>query len=195
MNHLIEILPPLKRIRLMRVGCWDALDMEFLPGLNIITDDSHGSGKSTIFRAIIQALHPTGLKGFQVSPTNGYSDGHIYVELASSSVEQWIPVFGNTGDESVGHDWMKFLLLRLQSAQTGQAVLIESDGFEALSDEAFSEVAKYLNAPSCQIICIMSRRLKPEQFKDARIFACFWNQNTNRAGVRLVQNGGSNVVS
>ena len=195
MNHLIEILPALKRIRLMRVGCWDALDMEFLPGLNIITDDSHGSGKSTIFRAIIQAIHPTGLKSFPLSPTNGHSDGEIHLELASSSVEQCIPVFANTGSESVGHDRMKFLLLRLQSAQTGQVVLIESDGFEALSDEAFSEVAKNLNAPSCQVICIMSRRLKPEQFKHARIFACFWDEKTNRAGVRLVQNGGSNVPS
>ena len=179
----------------MRVGCWDALDMEFLPGLNIITDDCSGSGKSTIFRAIIQALHPTGLKGFQVSPTNGYSDGHIYVELSSPIIAQWIPVFGNTGDETVGHDWMKFLILRLQSAQTGQVVMIESDGFEALSDEAFSEVAKYLNAPSCQIICIMNRRLKPEQFKHARIYACFWDEKINRAAVRVVQNGDRVVVS
>ena len=194
MNHLIEILPALKRIRLMRVGCWDALDMEFLPGLNIITDDCSGSGKSTIFRAIIQAIHPTGLKSFPLSPTKGHSDGHIHLELASSSVEQWVPVFSKTGDESVVHDWMKFLLLRLEAAQPGQSVLIESDGFEALSDDAFAEVAKYLNSPSGQVICIMSRRLKPEQFRHARIFACYWNLNTNRAGVRLVQNGGSNVV-
>ena len=195
MNHIVEILPTIKRVRLKRVGCWDALNMEFLPGLNIITDDARGFGKSTIFRAIIQALHPTGLKCFPVSPTNGHSAGEVSVELTTPIIGLRIPVSGNNGSESVEVDRMKFLILRLEAAQPGQAVLIESDAFEALSDDAFSEVAKYLNASSSQIICIMSRRLKPGQFQHARIFACYWNQNTNRAGVRLYQNGGSNVVS
>lgn len=55
--HTFETVPALRWIRLERIGCWKELDMEFLPGLNIITGDN-GLGKTTILRAIVRALHP-----------------------------------------------------------------------------------------------------------------------------------------
>jgi energy-coupling factor transporter ATP-binding protein EcfA2 len=189
MNNPIEIIPALKRVRLKRVGCWDELAMEFIPGLNIITDDSRGSGKSTIFRAIKTALHPSEPLNYPLSPTQGFSEGEISVELMSSTIALCIPGSVNTRSELEGCDRMKIFRSQLEAAQLGQAVLVESHIFEQFDDAAFAEVAKLLAAPRCQIICIMSRRLKPEQFDGARIYSCFWNEEADRAGVRMQQAG------
>jgi DNA repair ATPase RecN len=52
----IETVPALKRIELHSVGCGESLSLEFLPDLNIITDEESAAGKSTIFRAILRSL-------------------------------------------------------------------------------------------------------------------------------------------
>jgi len=194
MTKTIEIVPALKRVHLKHIGCWNSLCMEFQPALNIITDDGTGLGRSTIFRAILQAVHPSPRPRFPLWPTKGFHDGEIFVEFMSRSVKQRItnpPVVPSvaTGDESLGKCRLKLLRSCIETAQTETALLLESEAFDCLDEKSLSEIFKMLNAPPCQIICIMSRHLKPEQFSNARIFSCFWQEEKNRAGIRLQQNG------
>ena len=60
----IALVPAVRRLGLSRVGCWDELEMEFLPGLNVITEVGSACGKSTILRSILQALRP--MAGFNL---------------------------------------------------------------------------------------------------------------------------------
>jgi len=167
--------------------------MEFLSGLNIITDESRGSGKSTILRAILKAVHPTGQMEYPPSPTKGFSEGDISVEFMSPNVTLRISDSASipsdkSSNEQAGQNSLKRLRSHLETAQPGTALLLDSEAFDVLNAHAYAEAFKLLNAPPCQVICIMSPRLKPLQFSQARIYVCFWNEETNKASVRLHQN-------
>lgn len=182
---MIEIVPALKRVHLKHVGCWEELCMEFQPTLNIITDESRGSGKSTIFRAILKAVHPSGQP---LLPTKGFREGEISVELMSPKIKLRITDSVNTHHERKGNDRLQPLRTCLEIAPTGTCMLIESDFIESLDDRAVDEFFKLLNTTSSQVIVIMGQRLNPERFKHARIYSCFWQEQKNRAGIRLLQN-------
>jgi len=184
---MIEIVPALKRVRLKHIGCWHELCMEFQPTLNIITDESRGSGKSTIFRAILQTVHLSSRPRFPLLPTKGFREGKISVELMSPTITHRVTDSGNTHHERTGNDRLKSLRSCLEQAPTGTCILIESDFIEQLDAVAFDNFFDLMSAPPCQVIVIMGQRLKPERFKQARIYSCFWNPETNRALVRLLQ--------
>jgi hypothetical protein len=88
LTRSIEIVPALRRVELLHVGCWEQLNLEFVPGLNIITEakESPGWGKTTIFRAILQALLSSTRIEHPLSVTTGFLDGRISVEFMSPTV-------------------------------------------------------------------------------------------------------------
>lgn len=189
---IIETVPAIKRVQLKNVGCWGELCMEFIPGLNIITDESRGSGKSTILNAILKAVHPSGQMNYPPSATKGFSEGEISVELMSPSIALRISDSANTRQAQTEQSSFERLRSTLEAGQPGTALLVESEAVEQLDANA-DEVLKFLNTPPCQVICVMGQHLQPEQFSQARIYVCGWNQETNMANVRLHLNGCSKL--
>ena len=187
MDNDIEIVPALKRVELKNVGCWAELCTKFLPGLNIITGDS-GTGKSTILRAIVKAVHPSS-RTVPLSVTNGCGEGCISVEFmrpaVSVSLEKISPK--PKTDESHGQSMLRLLSSCLKSAQPGTALLVENDVTAALDISLFREAVKLLNSACCQVICIIGHRLDPNDFKKARIYSCFWDRAEKKTGIRLQQ--------
>lgn len=84
MNRPIEIVPAIKRLNLRQVGCWEHLELDFLPGLNIIAEEVSAVGKSTIFRAILYSLNPTSHLECGLTPSFGAEQGSISIEFMSA---------------------------------------------------------------------------------------------------------------
>ncbi len=196
MNRDIEIVPALKRLQLKHIGCWDELCIEFLPGLNIITG-AGGSGKSTILRSIMQSVHPSAQMQYSVTPTHGYPAGEILVELMTANVILHIPepsVIQLTPPniEPMGTCLLKLLQLNINTASPGLALLVEGDLTGKLDARQFTEAAQLMNESNSQVICIIRQqhRIHPDLFGQARVYACFWDQAAERAGIRLQQSDG-----
>lgn len=171
--------------------------MEFLPGLNIITDDDRGSGKSTILRAVVQAIHPSARMEYPASPAYGHPEGDISVELMFPNIKlriadsQGAPLAPAIG-ESEGLFNLKLLRSRIETAPSNAAILVEDEITSTLDSRAYAEAAALLSAARCQVICIMSaHRLDPNRFSQARIYACSWNRENDSAQIRLHQPGGA----
>jgi len=194
MDKAIEIVPALKRVELQHVGCWEELCMEFLPGLNIITDDYRGTGKSTILRAIVKAVRPSIRMEYSVSPTRGYPEGHIFVELMSPNITHRITdslslPLARASNEPQGNFSLKLLRYYIEGATPSTAIIVEDEVTAVLDDHTYAEAVILLNASLCQVVCIISHRLNPNQFRQARIYACYWDKEDDKARIRLQQSG------
>lgn len=199
----IEIVPAIKRIELKHVGCWENLCMEFIPGLNIITDDDRGLGKSTILRAIFKALYPLTPMRYSVSPTVDHKEGEISVELMSPNIAiritgshfssaHTLRIPARKSNESQGQFMLKILRFFIEEAPPGIAILVEGDVIMCLDDNYYAESVKLLNSTRCQVICIIYHyRIDLNQFRQARIFACYRDQENDKASIRLRQSGGA----
>ena len=72
----IQTMPPIKRLQLKSIDCWDNLNLEFTNGLNIITEIGSAPGKSNILKSMVPALF---LKN-SLSSTKGTHEGRIHIE-------------------------------------------------------------------------------------------------------------------
>jgi len=193
MNNTIEIVPALKRLELKHVGRWEELYMEFLSELNIITGDA-GSGKSTIFRAIVKTIHPSARVEYPVSPTLGYTVGDISVELMAPDITLRIATSPSLSlvrdsNEPQGHFNLELLRSCIEATTPGTAILVEDEVIGVLDNHDYAEVVKLLNTSLCQVILIICHRLDPNQFRRARIYATFWDQEDDKLKMRLKQSG------
>lgn len=185
MDKIIEVVPALTWLELKHVGCWKELCMEFLPGLNIITGDA-GSGKSTIIRAIVKAIHPSARLEYPVLPSSGYSKGDVSIELMSTNVKLFIATSPSLplvrdSNESQGHFNLKLLRSRIKATPSDSAILVEDEVTGALDAHDYLEAVKLLNTSQCQVICIIRRRFDLKQFRQARIFTTSWDKENKKS--------------
>ena len=174
---IIQIVPAIKRLSLTNIGCWSNLVVDFTPGLNIITGDC-GCGKSTILRAILQAIHPLHPDRCPLTPTYPLTSGTIGIEFKMDSVVLDIPVLAGIPEKTdVNESHGQFLLSQLRSHITGAtcgfALLIEDTVTAGLDDLQFRQAVEALNNATSQIVSIIGYRFSLKDFPDARVYRCY----------------------
>ena len=174
---MIQIVPAIKRLSLTSIGCWSNLVVDFTPGLNIITGDC-GCGKSTILRAILQAIHPLHPDRCPLTPTYSSTSGTIGIEFSTDSVVLDISVFAGIPKKTdVNESRGPFLLSQLRShiagVNQGFALLIEDTVTAGLDDLQFRQAADALNNATSQIISIIGHRFSLKDFPDTRAYRCY----------------------
>lgn len=174
---MIQIVPAIKRLSLTGIGCWSNLIVDFTPGLNIITGDC-GCGKSTILRAILQAVHPLVWDQYALTPTYPSTSRRIGIEFNGDSVVIDIPGFaGIPGKTDVYESHGQFMLSQLRAhiagATCGFALLIEDAAMAGLDDLQFRQAIEALNNATSQIVSIIGYRFSLKDFPDARAYRCY----------------------
>jgi len=170
----IQVVPAIKRLSLTRVGCWSNLVIDFTPGLNIITGDC-GCGKSTILRAMLQAVHPLTSEEYCLTPTVPDTSGRIGIHFYAKSLFIDIPALTGIPEEAAvneshGHFMLEQLRLHVQGDARGMAVLIEDDVTSGLDNTLYLQAAELLNNATSQIVSIISYRFSLKDFPDARVY-------------------------
>jgi len=191
-NRRIEIVPAIKRLKLRQVGCWEHLDLEFLPGLNIITEGGLAWGKSTVFRSILYSLYPTTHLEWGVTTTFGAEQGSISVKFISALQSTRLRLPGDGPEdrqvESSGESMFRRLSVLLAAATPTMALLIEDDVTGILDANTYSQVVTLLNSSRCQVICQIAHRFEVESFPGARIYACYM-ETKDKVSMKLQQAG------
>jgi hypothetical protein len=191
----IELVPAVRRLGLSRVGCGDELELEFLPGLNVITEIGSARGKSTILRSILQALRPMGGFLCPLTPPEGAAEGRIAVEFLYPSISQRlvtadVPTAPEGDAASMGQRMLETLRTHLRLCQVGMGLLIDADITSPLDAPGYREAVQLLNEATCQVICVIgAQRFDPGDFPAARVFACT-RGSRDTAGMEILQTGG-----
>ena len=190
MSTPIQIIPRIRSLELEAVGCWESLRLEFVPGINIITEEDGGLGKSTILSSIMSQVRPHNDMGL-LPPSLVPGKSRITVELMDSGRTSRAGSRGEippqTGEESHGQYVMRLLKSSLAMAEPDGAVIFDDEVLGRLDDIHRSKVAKLLNVTTAQVICVIPHRLNPADFPDARIYACSWDSDKEVANMRLLQ--------
>lgn len=197
MDEAIAIVPALKNLELQHVGCWDDLKLEFIPGLNIITEEGSTWGKTTIFKAILQSLIPMSQLAHPLSPTMGFEHGTISVEFMS--VNHSVVLFSHDDapqspltQESRGEFMLRRLSYWLNEATPNRALLIEDEVTAVLDLNQYTEAVKLINSSRCQVICQMAHRLELKSYPQARVYGCYMQEH-DKVGIKLQQLGGGDA--
>ncbi len=190
----MERVPEVRRLRLRNVETWRDLDMEFIPGLNIITDEGRrGSDKSEILRAVFQAFKEPAYWGMRLTPGQGAKEGEISLELASAVISCRVGGVKR-------HDYDQGKALRsggalslfilgeaVRETPQGQALLIDDDVWGSLDDETFGQAMRILEEAKCQVVIALGRRhLERTNLSRARVFCC---RNTTESSIDLERPG------
>jgi hypothetical protein len=191
----IGLAPAVRRLGLSRVGCWDELEMEFLPGLNVITEIGSACGKSTILRSILETIRPTVGFHYLLTPSEGAAEGRIAVEFLYPSISHRlvtadVPTAPESAAASMGQRMLETLRTHLRRSQVGMGLLIDEDITSALDAPKYREAVRLLNEAPCQVICVIgSQRFNPGDFPSSRVFACTGGSGVT-AGMEILQFGG-----
>jgi recombinational DNA repair ATPase RecF len=199
MNRTIEIVPAIKRIELHHVGCWEDLKLEFIPGINIITEEGAAWGKTTIFQAILKALIPMSPMAqleHPTSPTMGFEHGTISVELMSATHKAELlshdKAFKSLKPqhalESRGKFMLRQLRFYLKAVTPNTAILLEDEVLSSLDAEQYDKAARLLKSSHCQVICLIAHIFELKSLPEARVYACYM-QEKNKVGMKLQQLG------
>jgi hypothetical protein len=191
----IELVPAIGRLGLSRVGCWEELDMEFLPGLNVITEIGSACGKSTILRSILETIRPTVGFHYLLTPSEGAAEGRIAIEFLYPSIScrlvtADVPTAPESDAASMGQRMLETLRTHLRFSQAGMGLLIDEDIASPLDTPRYREAVRLLNEAPHQVICVIgSQRFDPGDFPSARVFACTGGSR-EKAGMEILQSGG-----
>jgi len=191
----IDLVPAVRRLGLSHIGCWDDLELAFLPGLNVITEIGSARGKSTILRSILQALRPVAGFLYPLTPSEGAAEGRIAIEFMYPSISHRlvipdVPPVRDSGAVSVGQRMLETLRTHLRLSQVGMGLLIDEDITSPLDTPMYREAVRLLNEATCQVICVIgSQRFNPGDFPSARVFACTGGSRET-AGMEILQSGG-----
>lgn len=168
--------------------------MEFIPGLNIITDEGRrGSDKSEILRAVFQVFKEPAYWGMRLTPGQGAKEGEISLELASAVLNcrvGWLKRHDYDQGKALrsGGGLSLFILGEaVRKTPQGQALLIDDDVWGSLDDETFGQAMRILEEAKCQVVIAMGRRhLERVNLSRARVFCC---QNTIESSINLERPG------
>ena len=189
MSIPIQIIPKIQSLDLENVGCWESLNMDFVRGVNIITGERGGLGKTTILSSIMCEVSPSNDMGL-VAPRLVPGKSRIAVQLMSSAGALLANLHGaippQTDDESHGQYTMRLLESSLAMAEPDAAVLFDDEVLGRLDLPHFSDAAKLLNETPAQVICVI-KRLSRDEFPKARIYVCAWDRDKRMARMRLMQ--------
>lgn len=189
MSIPIQIIPRIESLDLENVGCWESLHLEFSPGLNIITAEQGGLGKTTILYSIMSEVCPSNDMGL-VAPRLVPGKSRIAVQRMPSGraprVVSSREIPPQTDDESHGQYMMRLLKSSLAMAEPDAAVLFDDEVFRVLDDSHRSKAVQLLNATTAQVICVI-KRLNRADFPEARIFSCAWNREMDLAEMRRLR--------
>ena len=189
MSIPIQIIPRIESLDLENVGCWDSLHMDFVPGLNIITAEQGGLGKTTILSSIMSEVCPSNDMGL-VAPRLVPGKSRIAVQLMPSGKAPRVvssrEIPPQTDDESHGQYVMRLLKSSLAMAEPDSAVLFDDEVLGRLDIPNYSKAVKWLNATTAQVICVI-KRLSRDEFPEARIFSCSWDRDKQMARMRLMR--------
>jgi len=191
MNFPIQIVPAIKRMSLANVGCWQELNIDFIPTLNIITG-SDICGKSTILRSILHFVKPYN-SNQQFCPPSPRTSGLISIDFVNKSVDPDTPPIRELPDEpSSTETYGEFMLSTLGSYikenNKSMALLIEDIATASLTNSQYSKCVELLNSATCQVICIIKYRCLLSDFPGARIYNCHIDKNNN-AHIKQTQSG------
>lgn len=189
MSVPIQIIPRIQSLDLENVGCWESLHMDFVPGLNIITAEQGGLGKTTILSSIMCEVSPSNDMGL-VAPRLVPGKSRIAVQLMPSGRAPRVVSGGEippqTDDESHGQYVMRLLKSSLAMAERDSAIIFDDEVFKALDDFHRSKAAQLLNATTAQVICVI-KSLNRADFPEARIYACAWDRDKQMARMGLLR--------
>ena len=189
MSIPIQIIPRIQSLDLENVGCWESLHLEFSPGLNIITAEQGGLGKTTILSSIMSEVCPSNDMGL-VAPRLVPGKSRIAVQLMPSEGALPADLHGKfppqTDDESHGQYVMRLLKSSLAMAEPDAAVLFDDEVLGRLDIPNYSKAVKWLNATTAQVICVI-KRLSRDEFPEARIFSCSWDRGMDLAEMRRLR--------
>lgn len=190
----IEKVPAVRRLRLRNVERWRDIDMEFIPGMNIITDEGRqGSDKSEILRAVFQAFREPAYWGMRLTPGQEAKEGEISLELASAVIScrvggaKRLDYNQKKALRSGGALSLFILGEAVRETPQGQALLIDDDAWGSYDDETFGKAMRILEEARCQVVLAMGRRdLERANLPQARVFCC---RQTTETSVALERNG------
>ena len=189
MSLPIQIIPKIESLDLENVGCWESLHMDFVRGVNIITEERGGLGKTTILSSIMSEVSPSNDMGL-VAPRLVPGKSRIAVQRMPSEGAlrgNFHGVFpSHTGEESHGQYMMRLLKSSLTTAEPDAAILFDDEVFKALDDSHRSKAAKLLNETPAQVICVI-KRLNRNDFPEAMIFSCAWDREMDLAEMRRLR--------
>ena len=185
----IQIIPRIRGLTLEAFGCWESLHMDFIRGVNIITAEQGGLGKTTILSSIMNEVSPDNDMGL-VAPRLIPGKSRIAVQLMpSGSAPRVVSSKGippQTDDESHGQYVMRLLKSSLAMAEPDAAVLFDDEVLGRLDIPNYSKAEKWLNATTAQVICVI-KRLSRDDFPEARIYACAWDRDKQMARMRRLR--------
>ena len=192
MNRPIEIVPAIKTLKLRQVGCWEHLDLEFLTGLNIITEEGSAWGKSTIFRAILYSLNSTSHLECGLTPTFGAEQGSISVEFMSPVHSTRLRLTCDEPEhrygESCGESMFRRLRALMAAATPTMALLIEEELTGIFDAYIYGRAVTLLSSSHCQVICQITHGLEVKSFPGARIYTCSMEKQ-GKVSMKLQQAG------
>ena len=186
METSINIIPAVRRLRLINVGPWADASIEFAPRINIIRNhDRGGCGKSFILRALVSSSHE------YLTARLGSNDGTVQVEYARPDFRYELPerLASDANDFaslSQGQKIMRLLHQVLRQAKPGCCVVMESDVFGCLDAENCARAVKMINQAGCQSIIVFPTSLKPAIFGSSRVFECSYDLPTESASIQTI---------
>lgn len=188
MSVPIQIIPRIESLDLENVGCWESLHMDFVPGLNIITAEQGGLGKTTILSSIMCEVSPSndmGLVALRLVP----GKSRIAVQRMPSEGTSRGAIPSQTGEESHGQYMMRLLGSSLALAEPDDAIIFDDEVLGRLDLPNYSEAVKWLKETTAQVICVAPRWIDLDALPEARVFVCSWDKEKDQAEMKVRQQG------
>jgi len=181
MNDLVNIVPEVRRLRLLNAGIWESASFDFSPRLNLIRGWG-ATGKSTILRALLPSA------SVALTARFGAGRGELRVEYARTDFRYELTEMPETGDTasatlSTGENVFRSFGHTLDQAKSGSCLLTDEELFDSLDVQHCAQAVEMIHSAECQCIMVVPFALSPEQFRQCRVFGCA----IDRAGLATVQ--------
>jgi hypothetical protein len=185
MDHLLTIIPEVRRLHLLDVGPWKDAALKFTSGINIIRNvegGRGGCGKSIILRSLLPVADKN-LHG-----RRGSEHGTIHIEYARPGWRYTAPKSHSPGADKAtssasGERIMQALDQAINRAQTGCCLCFDDEIFGPLDAQMCAEAIAMINKAKVQFILVLPSPVNPARFDSPRVFECAYDKITNSSKV------------